>query len=212
MSAKSNDGRPLPEDRDEHAQADPLSRLQEAVRDLTDFIGADPAAADEKIQKLLKELARSLEMHGCLEPEDVAAEALCRALTKLDRVTDISTSGFRAYVFGIGTKVMMEGWRRGRRLQQLEDTVLQAQPSRVDETAQIEARAMLREIERLLTPEKYELLCRYSTEDDHEAHARELGKTVSHLRVVVHRIREELREKALPERASRPRPVKRKTP
>lgn len=213
MSAQSNDGKPPSEDTDEHDQADPASRLQDAVRDLTDFIGSDPVVAGAQIQKLLKELARSLEMRGCQDPEDVASEALYRALKKLDQVTDISTSGFRAYVFGIGTRVMMEGWRRVRRFQPLEDTVLQAQPSPVDETAQIEARSTLREIRRRLTPEKFDLLRRYSTEDDHEALAEELGKSVPTLRVIVHRIREELRGKLLlPERDRRPRPVKRKTP
>lgn len=212
MSAKSNDRKPPSEDGDEHDRADPASRLQGAVRDLADFIGSDPVVAGQKIQKLLKELERSLEMHGCQDPEDVAGEALYRALRKLDRVTDVSTSGFRAYVFGFAKNVMKEGWKQGPRSQQLDEIGWQAQLSRVDETAQIEARSMLREIRRLLTPEKFEVLFRYSTEDNHEAHAKELGKNVPHLRVMVHRIREELREKALPERDRRPRPVKRKAP
>ncbi|MBY0494536.1 MAG: hypothetical protein K2Y23_09990 [Cyanobacteria bacterium] len=205
MSLSPKKRRPLTEGADEHDQADPVTRTGDVVPDLMDFIGPDPVVADQKIEKLLKHLARSLEMHGCQDPDEVAAEALHRALKKLDKVTDISTSGFRAYVFGFAKNVLREGWKHVPRSQQLDETAWQAKSSSYDETAQIEARLMLREMQRLLTPEKWETLCRYSEEDNHEAHATELNMSVGHLRVRVHRIREELKEKALPECNRRPR-------
>lgn len=216
MSVSPKKRKPLAEGADEHDHADPVSRTRDVVPDLMDFIGPDPVVADQKIEKLLKHLARSLEMHGCQDPDEVAAEALYRALKKLDKVTDISTSGFRAYVFGFAKNVVREGWKQVPRSQQLDEIAWQAESSRNDDTAQIEARLMLSEMKRLLTSEKWEILCRYSTEENHEAHANELNMSVGHLRVKVHRIREELKEKALPERNGRPRhatgQVKRKAP
>ena len=171
--------------------------------DLLALLDPDPVVAEACFRKLIADLQRSLEWAGCHDPEGVAGESVYRALKKLAKGADTSQSGLRGYVFGIARRVAMEHRRTERREQQAEPGGLDRRPSGYREQDGVEAGLMLEEIRRLLGEEKSGRLLRYCTEEDHTAQCRELNVTPGYLRVMIHRMREELKALALPERAQR---------
>lgn len=159
----------------------------------------DPVAAEALVRKLIADVSRWLEwQQQCRDPEGAAAEAVFRALQKVHAGTaDVSRSGFRAFTFGVARNVAMEMRRAEQKGQQLEPRAWAAQQSRTRQAQQIEAGIMLEDLQRLLSPGEWEILCRYCTEKDHDAQARAMGVSTGYLRVIVHRIREELKAKML---------------
>src|SRR5688572_4642117 len=83
-------------------------------------LDSDSQAAAERYRALFRELTRFLEWLRCVEPEEAAAEAMYRGLKRLADGVDTSTSGVRAYLFGVAKNVAYEGWKNRRREQQLE--------------------------------------------------------------------------------------------
>ena len=164
------------------------------------IVDPDPVVAVVRFRKLLDDLCRWLEWKGCREPDEVAAESIFRSLKRLDEGVDTAASGLRAYVFGVAGRVLQEGWRADSRARQLEPDDWERYGSSSRDHARAEALLMLQQSQRLVTKEQWDLLVRYSTEDDHTAQCRELGMTPGRLRVEVHRIRKELKAKALPGR------------
>jgi DNA-directed RNA polymerase specialized sigma24 family protein len=178
---------------------------------MLELIDPDPAVAESLLRKLLLDVTRWLEWQRCRDPEGVAAESVHRALKKLTEGATLGDAGFRGYAFGIAKRVLMEWKKRDGRERQLEPDVWELVASTVRDDQRAEARLMLQQALQLLGEEKRQLLIRYCTEDDHTAQCRELNVTPVYLRVMVHRIHEELKVKALPERErdvprKRPRP------
>ena len=174
-----------------------ISASEGITPELMKAIHPDPVAAEAYIRELLADLGRWLEWRGCHDPDGVAGEALYRALRKVAAGADISQSGLRAFVFGIAKYVAKESRRVTAREQQLEPPAWHAQPSRHRERERIEATLMLQDIQRLLGPEDWQTLFRYCTEKDYTAQCREMGVEPGYLRVIIHRIREQLKAKIL---------------
>jgi DNA-directed RNA polymerase specialized sigma24 family protein len=171
--------------------------------DLLRLFDPDPVVAEGRLRKLLSDLRRWLEWRACPDPEGVAAESVYRAVRKIAAGAETGKSGLRGFVFGIAKFVLKEGWKAGRREQQMEPADWAAYESGNREQQQIEAGLMLRDIQRLLAREEWEMLLRYYTETDHVAQSQELGVTPGHLRVMIHRVRERLKDKLQVERGGR---------
>lgn len=174
-----------------------ISASEGITAELMKAINPDPVAAEAFMRKLMGDLPRWLEWRGCHDPDGVAGEALYRALRKVAAGADISQSGLRAFVFGIAKKVMQESWKDLPRAQQLEPAVWNAQPSGHREQQRLEAKLMLQDIQRLLSPEDWRTMFRYCTEKDHTEQCREMGVSPGYLRVIIHRIRGQLKAKTL---------------
>ena len=177
------------------------------------IVDPNSVVAAARYRKLVTDLSRSLEWHGCRDAEGVAGESVYRALKKLSEGADTAKSGLRAFIFGIAKLVLKEGWKVDRRERQLEPEIWERRPSTLRDHERTEAELMLRQVQRLVSQEQWQMLFRYCTERDHTAQSRELDVTPGYLRVMIHRIRDELRAKALPERErDAPRRPARKRP
>jgi RNA polymerase sigma factor (sigma-70 family) len=160
------------------------------------ILDSDPVAAEARYRELLRALTRYLEWLRCVEPEEAAQEAISRGLKRLAEGVDISSVGARAYFFGIARNVAHEGWKSRRRERQLDPILWDATASSTRGHQQVEARLMLQKLLRRLDMRDREIILRYCTEKNHDAHCRELGVTAGNLRIIVFRIREKIRELA----------------
>jgi RNA polymerase sigma factor (sigma-70 family) len=171
------------------------------------IVDPDPAEAVVRYRRLLADLTRSLEYHGCRDADDVASESVYRGLKRLAGGADTAKAGLRAYIFGIAKNVARERQRKSRELTLTEEEWA-VHSSQTKEHAEVEARLMLTLLDDLAAVDRTMLVRYYSEDDDdeHKAHAKELGIKVGNLRVKVHRLKKRLQEKlADRERAARER-------
>ena len=154
----------------------------------------DPVRAEQVFQQYRRDLTRFLEWQHD-DPESAAQEALVRGLRRIARGADTSKAGVRGFLFGFARNVAKEGWKIRARERPLDDATAARRPSTSREHAQVEAKLRLRNVLGQLTPEDRRIILRYCEETDHAAHCRELGVTPGNLRVIVHRIRVEIRQR-----------------
>jgi DNA-directed RNA polymerase specialized sigma24 family protein len=155
----------------------------------------DPVRADAMFRELQRALVRFLEWYGCTDPEEAAAEAMYRGLKRLAEGVDTSQASPRAYIFGVAKMVAKEQHKLRGREQQLEPAVWDQHAAPTRGHAQVEARLALDRVLGQLNPRDRTILVRYCTEDDHRRLSRDLGVTLGNLRLIVHRIRNAVRER-----------------
>ena len=152
------------------------------------LLDPDPATAAAFVRKLQADLSRTLEMAGCRDASEASAAAISRGL-KAVLEGRIGRAEFRPWVFGIGRNIAREmrddDWRH---VQYEHATDIRAAHDYRPED-EIHARRMLALARTLLPAEQWALLERYSTEDEHEKQARELGISTAAFRVRIHHIR-----------------------
>ena len=115
-----------------------------------------------------------------------------------------SASGPRAYIFGVAKHVAAERKRRAQREVQLDPVDWSRRESNARDTHQVEARQYLEAARATLAPHKWRILIEYLRRSNHEALCKELNVTPGYLRVMVHRIRNELRANITPRAGPRP--------
>ena len=177
--------------------------LEEVTAAMLKLLDPNPLIAETRLRELLSDLTRSFEWHGSGDAENIASEAIYRGFKKVQAGADLTEAGFRGYVWGIAKNVARESARRERREQPVSQEEIAARVSHTREHAEADTRLMLARVKPLidaLPSNDRRVFLRYCTEDEHGAHAKELGITSAYLRVKVHRIREQLRRWALPER------------
>src|SRR3954463_12848878 len=89
-----------------------------------DVLGAAQAGAAWGFERLYRDLAPAvtgyLRLHGAVEPDDLASETFLGVFTGLATFTG-DGAGFRAWVFPIAPRGLMDDWRRRSRGPQVAD-------------------------------------------------------------------------------------------
>ncbi len=153
-----------------------------------------PGARDTDLhQGLLRDLVRSLSRRGVADPEDVASEAVYRALRKVADGADTRQAGLRGYSFGIAKLVAKERARAARRSQQLDVQEWRQVESGDRDVERIEARLLLGQVRAALDARQWSILRAYASDPDHRRLCAALGITPGTLRVAIHRIRRTLK-------------------
>jgi DNA-directed RNA polymerase specialized sigma24 family protein len=166
-------------------------------------LDVDPGRAEIRYGDLRRDLIRYLEWSGCRHSEDVADEALYRGLKRLGEGVDTSQASPRAFIFGVAKLVAKEYVKRHMREAPLDPAVWDY-PSTTSDHAGVDARLMLERTLNQLAPRDRSIILRYCTEDDHGPQSRELGVSSGNLRLIVHRIRNGIRDRARSRRSPQP--------
>jgi RNA polymerase sigma factor (sigma-70 family) len=166
---------------------------QDTAQQWLHLLDDDPARAERAYAQLRRDLVRFLEWLHCVNPEEVADESIMRGMRRLSEGVATTGSNPRAYIFGVARLVAKEAWKKEAREQPSDPAVMDLQPSPLREHARIEAKRRLESALQRLTPSDRHTLIRYCTEGDRSVLCRELRVTPGHLRVMIHRIRQELR-------------------
>jgi len=149
----------------------------------------DPDEAARLYGTLRQKLVFYFERKRCRDPEDLADEAIGRAIAAVRRGATITTT-IGGFCYGIAKKVWLENLRAAPE-DELADN-LPVGPSRPPhQLSPTEAGILLREYLELLPPEDRTLLERYHLED-RRALAVELRKSENALRVEVCRVKRDL--------------------
>ena len=162
-------------------------------RPLLTNLDADPVAAAVKFRRLFGELSRWLEWNRCPDADGAASETVYRAVKQSDRLSGMTESDLRGFMFGIAANVAHEIRRRQGREQQLGPQTWSRRASPVVEEERILDRLTAARIRECLDAQDWGLLVRYATDDDHDRLCRELGVTKGALRVKICRIRQKIR-------------------
>lgn len=145
--------------------------------------------------KLRRDLVRFMEQHGCRDPDNAADEVVTRALTRLQTMTLEGDNAVRRYLFRIAKNIAFESWKRKPRREQQLDLTGPLEPSAPSrEIAGLERRWQLESLLSQISGEEARTLQRYFATNDRKALAVELDVTPQHLRVLVHRTLNRLRE------------------
>jgi DNA-directed RNA polymerase specialized sigma24 family protein len=169
----------------------------EAPLPLSDWLALldpDEHRAEEIYNGLKRDLTRFLEWRHHIDPEAAAQEALFRGLKRMAEGADYLQAGPRGYLFGFARNLVKEGWRVRKREEPLDPAAGERLPSTGREHRQVEAKLMLDKALGLLSERDRAILVRYCTEDDHLDHSRELNVTPGNLRVMVHRIKNQIKK------------------
>ena len=151
---------------------------------------ADPQRAEQQFAELREQLKRFMEWRGCRTPDDFAQETILRGIRRLSQGTEVTSGDPRGYFFGVARHVIQEGWKPARECTLPPETWAR-QTSALKEFDRVDARLTLDKCLDALRDRERTLIVRYHSEDRREL-ARELGLSLSQMRLRVHRIRRKL--------------------
>lgn len=176
---------------------------RESFERFLDWLDADREQAGRKYEAIRRGLIAIFNCRGCSAAEDLADEAINRAIRQLSSIEDAYEGDPAKYINGIARFVALEYFNRqakrygGPAPEDLPDPSQPGEPDEEDEREML-SRCLRRCLEQL-KPEKRKMFTLYYREGnrsnlDHRRSLAELfGCSINALRIQMHRLNEELR-------------------